>query len=173
MSWWMLGISMVATTFAADTPNFVTNVVRKNGVSGNWNWWAFLLTGLLTTFVYAKLWKRSGVLTDLEFYELRYSGNPSSFLRGFRAIYLGVVFNCIVMAIVMLAAVKIGAVLLGATPFQTHCCRWFGHHNIHFAGRTSGRDLDGLFSICDGHVWGHRGRLVRLWIWKRLVASLN
>ena len=94
MSWWMLGLSMVATTFAADTPNFVTDVVRKEGVSGNWIWWSFLLTGLLTVFVYARLWKRSGVLTDLEFYEIRYSGKSASFLRGFRAIYLGVVFNC-------------------------------------------------------------------------------
>ncbi len=103
MSWWMLGLSMVATTFAADTPNLVTDIVRKNGVSGNWVWWAFLLTGLLTVFVYARLWKRSGVLTDLEFYEIRYSGKAAGFLRGFRAIYLGVIFNCLVMANVILA----------------------------------------------------------------------
>lgn len=118
MSWWMLGLSMVATTFAADTPNLVTDIVRGNGVSGNWVWWAFLLTGLLTVFVYARLWKRSGILTDLEFYELRYSGKPAGFLRGFRAIYLGVVFNCLVMANVMLAGIKIGGILLGASPFQ-------------------------------------------------------
>jgi len=116
MSWWLLGISMVATTFAADTPNFVTNVVRTNGVSGNWEWWSFLLTGLLTVFVYAKLWKRSGVLTDLEFYELRYSGRPAAFLRGFRALYLGVLFNCVVMANVILAAIKLSSVLLGISP---------------------------------------------------------
>ena len=105
MSWWMLGISMVATTFAADTPNLGTNIVRENGVSGNWVWWAFLLTGLLTVFIYARLWKRSGVLTDLEFYEIRYSGTPAGLLRGFRAIYLGVVFNCMVMAVVIIVMV--------------------------------------------------------------------
>ncbi|MDA8564219.1 Na+:solute symporter [Mariniblastus sp.] len=116
MSWWLLGISMVATTFAADTPNFVADVVRKDGVSGNWVWWAFLLTGLLTVFVYAKLWKRSGVLTDLEFYEIRYSGKPAGFLRSFRAIYLGVIFNCLVMANVILAGIKLGGILLGASP---------------------------------------------------------
>ena len=119
MKWWMLGLSMVATTFAADTPNLVTDIVRRDGVSGNWVWWAFLLTGLLTVFVYARLWKRSGVLTDLEFYEIRYSGRPASFLRGFRAIYLGVVFNCLVMANVILAGIKLGGILLGATPVQT------------------------------------------------------
>lgn len=119
MPWWMLGISMVATTFAADTPNLVTDIVRRNGVSGNWIWWAFLLTGLLTVFVYARLWKRSGVLTDLEFYEIRYSGKPASFLRGFRAIYLGVIFNCLVMANVTLAGIKLGGILLGLSPLQT------------------------------------------------------
>lgn len=119
MSWWMLGISMVATTFAADTPNLVTGIVRKDGVSGNWIWWAFLLTGLLTVFVYARLWKRSGVLTDLEFYEIRYSGEIAGFLRGFRAIYLGVIFNCLVMANVILAGIKLGGILLGVTPLQT------------------------------------------------------
>lgn len=119
MPWWMLGLSMVATTFAADTPNLVTGIVRKDGVSGNWVWWAFLLTGLLTVFVYARLWKRSGVLTDLEFYEIRYSGTPAGFLRGFRAIYLGVVFNCLVMANVTLAGIKLGGILLGWSPVQT------------------------------------------------------
>ncbi|QEG23802.1 sodium:solute symporter family protein [Mariniblastus fucicola] len=119
MSWWLLGVSMVATTFAADTPGLVTELVRKGGVSGNWAWWAFLLTGLLTVFVYSKLWKRSGVLTDLEFYELRYGGAAGQFLRGFRAIYLGVVFNCMVMAVVILAAIKLSGVLLGASPMTT------------------------------------------------------
>jgi Na+/proline symporter len=119
MPWWLLGISMVATTFSADTPNLVADIVRQNGVSGNWVWWAFLLTGMLTVFMYAKLWRRSGVLTDLEFYELRYSGKPASFLRGFRAIYLGVIFNVMIMATVCLAAIKIGGVLLGLTPVQT------------------------------------------------------
>ena len=119
MPWWLLGISMVATTFAADTPNFVTQVVREQGVSGNWVWWALLLTGLLTVFVYAKLWKRSGILTDLEFYELRYHGKSAAVLRGFRALYLGVVFNCLVMANVILAAIKISGIMLGATPLET------------------------------------------------------
>ena len=98
MPWWLLGISMVATTFSTDTPNLVTDIVRNNGVSGNWVWWAFLLTGLLTVFVYAKLWRRSDVSTDMEFYELRYSGFGGRFLRGFRAIYLGVIFNVMAMS---------------------------------------------------------------------------
>lgn len=119
MPWWLLGVSMVATTFSTDTPNLVANIVRKNGVAGNWVWWAFLLTGMLTVFVYARLWRRSGVLTDLEFYELRYSGKSAAFLRGFRAIYLGVFFNIIVMASVSLAAIKIGSVLLNLSPMQT------------------------------------------------------
>lgn len=119
MPWWLLGISMVATTFSADTPNLVTDIVRKDGVAGNWAWWAFLLTGMLTVFVYARLWRRSGVLTDLEFYELRYSGAAAAFLRGFRGIYLGVFFNILVMATVCLAAIKIGSVLLGLSPVQT------------------------------------------------------
>ncbi len=119
MPWWLLGFSMVATTFAADTPGLVTNIVRENGVAGNWVWWAFLLTGMLTVFVYAKLWRRSGITTDLEFYELRYSGKPAAFLRGFRALYLGVFFNIIIMANVSLAAIKIGHVMLGLDPAET------------------------------------------------------
>ena len=117
MPWWLLGISMVATTFSADTPNLVTDIVRQNGVSGNWAWWAFLLTGMLTVFVYARLWRRSGVLTDLEFYELRYSGAEAAFLRGFRAVYLGIVFNVVVMATVCLAGIKIGGILLGLDKY--------------------------------------------------------
>jgi len=113
MPWWLLGVSMVATTFSTDTPNLVTDLVRQNGVSGNWGWWAFLLTGMLTVFVYANLWRRSGVLTDIEFYELRYSGKPAAFLRGFRALYLGLVFNVLVMGTVSLAAVKFGEIVLG------------------------------------------------------------
>ena len=118
MPWWLLGISMVATTFSADTPNLVTNIVRDSGVSGNWAWWAFLITGMMTVFLYAKLWRRSNVLTDLEFYEIRYSGPESTFLRAFRAIYLGVFFNVMIMATVCLAGIKIGGILLGLTPFQ-------------------------------------------------------
>ncbi|MCD8443383.1 sodium:solute symporter family protein, partial [Tenacibaculum finnmarkense] len=113
MPWWLLGVSMVATTFAADTPGLVTELVRKNGVSGNWVWWAMLLTGMLTVFFYAKLWRKSGITTDLEFYELRYSGKMAGFLRGFRAIYLGVIFNIITMAGVCLAGAKIANILLG------------------------------------------------------------
>ncbi len=119
MPWWLLGVSMVATTFSADTPNLVTDMVRQNGVSSNWLWWAFLLTGMLTVFVYAKLWNRSKVLTDLEFYEIRYSGNAAAFLRGFRALYLGAFFNIMVIASVSLALIKISAVMLGWPAAQT------------------------------------------------------
>jgi len=119
MPWWLLGVSMVATTFSTDTPNLVTDLVRQNGVSGNWAWWAFLLTGMLTVFVYARLWRRSGVLTDIEFYELRYSGKAAAFLRGFRALYLGLVFNVLVMAAVSLAAVKFGEIVLGLPGWMT------------------------------------------------------
>lgn len=119
MPWWLLGISMVATTFSADTPNLVTDIVRNHGVGGNWFWWAFLLTGMMTVFVYAKLWRRTGILTDLEFYEIRYGGKAASFLRGFRAVYLGLFFNVMIMATVCLAAIKIGNVLLGLAPWET------------------------------------------------------
>ncbi|MGF1636204.1 MAG: sodium:solute symporter family protein [Cyclobacteriaceae bacterium] len=117
MPWWLLGISMVACTFSADTPNLVTGMVRENGVAKNWAWWAFLITGMVTVFIYAKLWRRSGVLTDLEFYEKRYSGKAASFLRGFRALYLGIFFNCLIMGSVTLAAIKIGGVMLGLEPW--------------------------------------------------------
>jgi Na+/proline symporter len=119
MPWWLLGISMVATTFSTDTPNLVTDLVRQKGVAGNWAWWAFLLTGLVTSFLFARLWKRSGVLTDIEFYEMRYGGKAAAFLRGFRAIYLGLVFNAIIMGSVTLAAIKIGGALLDLAPIET------------------------------------------------------
>ncbi|WP_235298390.1 sodium:solute symporter family protein [Portibacter marinus] len=119
MPWWLLGISMVATTFSADTPNLVTDLVRQNGVSGNWGWWCLLITGMLTVFVYAKLWRRSMVLTDIEFYELRYSGKAAAFLRGFRALYLGLIFNVVVMGAVSLAAVKFGEIILGWPGWET------------------------------------------------------
>jgi len=119
MPWWLLGVSMVATTFSTDTPNLVTDIVRTNGVSGNWVWWAFLITGLLTVFVYAKLWRKSKVNTDIEFYELRYGGAPARFLRSFRAIYLGIIFNILAMAGVTLAAIKIGSIMLGLQPWET------------------------------------------------------
>ncbi|MBD3855874.1 MAG: Na+:solute symporter [Acidobacteria bacterium] len=117
--WWLIGTSMVATTFSTDTPNLVTDFVRTNGVSQNWEWWAFLLTGMMTVFFYARMWRRSGVLTDLEFYELRYSGRSAAFVRGFRAVYLGLFFNCAIMASVTLAAVKIANVMLGWSRLQT------------------------------------------------------
>jgi solute:Na+ symporter, SSS family len=118
MPWWLLGTSMVATTFSTDTPNLVTDLVRTGGVSQNWLWWAFLITGMCTVFFYAKLWRRSGVMTDIGFYELRYSGAPAAFLRGFRAVYLGVFFNVMIMATVTLAAIKIGGVLLGVSKYE-------------------------------------------------------
>jgi Na+/proline symporter len=117
--WWLLGVSMVATTFSTDTPNLVTNLVREKGVANNWLWWAFLLTGMATVFFYARMWRRSRVLTDLEFYEIRYSGRAASLVRGFRAIYLGLFFNCVIMAAVNLAAAKIANVVLGWPMGQT------------------------------------------------------
>jgi solute:Na+ symporter, SSS family len=117
--WWLIGVSMVATTFSTDTPNLVTNIVRTSGVAGNWLWWAFLLTGMATVFFYARVWRRSGVLTDLEFYEIRYSGRAATFVRGFRALYLGLFFNSVIMASVNLAAAKIANVLLGWPMSQT------------------------------------------------------
>ena len=119
MPWWLLGISMVATTFSTDTPNLVTDIVRNNGVAGNWVWWVFLITGLLTVFIYARLWRRSNVDTDIEFYELRYSGKPARFLRLFRSIYLGVIFNILAMGGISLAAIKIGQIMLGISPLET------------------------------------------------------
>lgn len=116
MPWWLLGASMVATTFSTDTPNLVTDIVRRHGVSGNWVWWSFLLSGMLTVFVFAAMWRRLGVMTDVEFYELRYSGKAAAFLRGFRALYLGLFFNVMIMATVTLAAIKIAGVMLGLSP---------------------------------------------------------
>jgi len=117
--WWLAGLSMVATTFSSDTPNLVTDIVRRNGVAGNWVWWAFVLTGVATVFFYARLWRRSGVMTDLEFYEIRYSGQAASVVRGFRAVYLGLLFNCMIMATVNLAACKIAGILFGLQRWQT------------------------------------------------------
>ena len=119
MPWWLLGFSMVATTFSTDTPNLVANLTRLDGVAGNWSWWSFLLTGMLTSFLFAHLWRRSGVTTDIEFYELRYAGKPAAFLRIFRAIYIGVIFNVLIMASVTLSAIKFSAVLFGLDPLTT------------------------------------------------------
>src|SRR5262245_5533113 len=117
--WWLAGLSMVATTFSSDTPNWVTQQVRQYGVAGNWQWWGFVLTGVSTVFFFARLWRRSGVMTDLEFYEVRYSGKAASVVRGFRAVYLGLFFNCFIMGMVTLAACKIANILFGMTPWQT------------------------------------------------------
>jgi SSS family solute:Na+ symporter len=132
--WWLAGLSMVATTFSSDTPNLVTDIVRRNGVAGNWVWWAFTLTGVATVFFYARMWRRSEVLTDLEFYELRYSGKAAGFVRGFRSVYLGFFFNCIIMATVNLAACKIAAVLFGLDRWQTLLA--VGLLNVVFAALT-------------------------------------
>src|SRR4029079_10510692 len=132
--WWLGGLSMVATTFSSDTPNLVTDIVRRNGVAGNWQWWAFTLTGVATVFFYARLWRRSGALTDLEFYELRYSGKSASAVRGFRAIYLGLFFNCMIMASVDLAACKIANVLFGLSRWETLLL--VGSLNVVFAAHS-------------------------------------
>jgi len=113
MPWWLIGVSMVAATTSTNSANLFTEIIRRDGLSGNWVWWAFMLTGMLTVFVYSKLWVRSGATTDISFYEIRYSGKPAAFLRGFRALYLGVIYNLVVMATVLLGAVKIGVVLFG------------------------------------------------------------
>src|SRR5580765_6593960 len=117
--WWLAGLSMVATTFSSDTPNWVTQQVRQYGVAGNWQWWAFVLTGVSTVFFFARLWRRSGVMTDLEFYEIRYSGKAATVVRGFRAVYLGLLFNCMIMATVNLAACKIAGILFGLPRWET------------------------------------------------------
>ena len=132
--WWLAGLSMVATTFSSDTPNLVTDIVRRQGVAGNWCWWAFVLTGVATVFFYAQLWRRSGVMTDLEFYEIRYSGRPASVVRGFRALYLGFFFNCIILATVNLAACKIASVLFGLDRWQTLLL--IGVLNVAFAAHS-------------------------------------
>ncbi len=132
--WWLAGLSMVATTFSSDTPNWVTEQVRRYGVAGNWQWWAFVLTGLATVFFFARLWRRSGVLTDLEFYELRYSGKSASVVRGFRAVYLGLFFNCFIMGTVTLAACKIANILFGMPAWQT--ILFCGVLNVVFAAHS-------------------------------------
>jgi SSS family solute:Na+ symporter len=132
--WWLAGLSMVATTFSSDTPNLVTDIVRRQGVAGNWQWWAFVLTGIATVFFYARLWRRSGVMTDLEFYEIRYSGKAASAVRGFRAVYLGLLFNCLIMATVNLAACKIAGILFGLERWQT--LTFVGLLNVAFAAHS-------------------------------------
>ncbi len=131
---WPAGLSMVATTFSSDTPNLVTDIVRRNGVAGNWVWWAFVLTGVATVFFYARLWRRSAVLTDLELYEIRYSGKAAKAVRGFRAVYLGLLFNCLIMAAVNLAACKIAGILFGLPRWQT--LAFVGVLNVVFAAHA-------------------------------------
>jgi Na+/proline symporter len=113
VSWWLAGTSMVATTFAADTPLLVTGLVAKNGISGNWLWWSQCLSGMMTVFFFARYWRRSEILTDVEFVELRYGGKPAAFLRGFRALYLGALMNCLILGWVIKAMISITTVLLG------------------------------------------------------------
>src|SRR5437879_2614053 len=115
VSWWLAGTSMVATTFAADTPLVVTGLVYTQGVAGNWLWWAFLLSGMMTVFLFARLWRRSGLLTDVQFAEMRYSGKPAAFLRGFRAIYLGLLMNCLILGWVTKAMTSIVATTMGVS----------------------------------------------------------
>lgn len=152
MPWWLLGMSMVATTFSTDTPNLVTDIVRQNGVAGNWVWWAFLLTGMLTVFVYAKLWRKSNVLTDMEFYELRYGGFGASFLRGFRSVYLGLFFNLLAMAGVCLAAIKIIDVIMGQNALlDVPSWMTLGYDNFHTVV------LAGLITVVFSSMGGFRG----------------
>jgi Na+/proline symporter len=132
VSWWLAGTSMVATTFAADTPLLVTGLVAKNGIAGNWLWWNMVMSGILTVFFYARLWRRAGVMTDIEFAELRYSGKPAAFLRGFRALYLGIPINCIVLGWVNLAMIKILRETLGFDELATGTA-WASFLKQHFA----------------------------------------
>jgi len=118
MPWWLAGTSMVATTFAADTPLAVTEMVARNGVAGNWLWWSLLASGMLTVFFFARLWRRARVMTDVEFVELRYSGKPAAFLRGFRALYLGLPINLIIMGWVNLGMAKVLSGTLGLAKWQ-------------------------------------------------------
>ena len=134
--WWLAGTSMVATTFAADTPLAVTGLVAKNGIAGNWLWWNLVMSGMMTVFLYARLWRRAGVMTDIEFAELRYSGKPAAFLRGFRALYLGIPINCIILGWVNLAMIKILRETLG---FDSS---WRGNHGRTFTVRLGYRCPD-------------------------------
>src|SRR5574340_1517681 len=113
VSWWLAGTSMVATTFAADTPLAVSGLVYTQGVAGNWLWWSFLPSGMMTVFLFARLWRRSGLITDVQFAEMRYHGKPASFLRGFRALYLGLLMNCLILGWVTKAMTSIVAVIFG------------------------------------------------------------
>ena len=159
--WWLAGLSMVATTFSSDTPNLVTDIVRSNGVAGNWVWWAFVLTGVATVFFYARLWRRSGVMTDLEFYEIRYSGKAASVVRGFRAVYLGLLFNCMIMATVNLAACKIAGILFGLERWQTLAVRRHPERHLRGALRPVGRARHRHDPVLHQDDGGHRRGVLR------------
>ena len=159
--WWLIGGSMVATTFSTDTPNLVTNLVREHGVANNWVWWAFLLTGMSTVFFYARMWRRSGVLTDLEFYEIRYSGKPAAIVRAFRAVYLGLFFNIVIMATVNLAAAKIANVLLGWPMWQTLGAVRGDQHRLCVDRRAVGRADHRRLPIRDRDDRVDRGGVLR------------
>src|SRR5271154_6375656 len=118
VSWWLAGTSMVATTFAADTPLAVSGLVYTQGVAGNWLWWSFLPSGMMTVFLFARLWRRSGLITDVQFAEMRYSGKPAAFLRGFRAVYLGLLMNCLILGWVTKAMVNIISTSMGISDFK-------------------------------------------------------
>ncbi|MGB6430333.1 MAG: hypothetical protein WBF06_07085, partial [Candidatus Acidiferrales bacterium] len=142
VSWWLAGTSMVATTFAADTPLVVTGLVFAQGVAGNWLWWSFLPSGMMTVFLFARLWRRSGLLTDVQFAEMRYAGGAAAFLRGFRAVYLGLLMNCLILGWVTKAMTSIVAVTLGVT--QTHALAICIFFLIPFTG----------FYVSLGGLWG-------------------
>ena len=144
VNWWLAGTSMVATTFAADTPLVVTGLVYSQGISGNWLWWGFLLSGMMTVFLFARLWRRSGLLTDVQFAELRYSGKPAAFLRGFRAIYLGLLMNCVILGWVTKAMTSIVGTTLAGTPMLTNLSSFM---SAHFGAVWSGNDGAAL-AIC-------------------------
>src|SRR5512138_3591994 len=144
VNWWLAGTSMVATTFAADTPLVVTGLVYRQGVSGNWLWWSFLLSGMMTVFLFARLWRRSGLLTDVQFAEMRYSGKPAAFLRGFRAVYLGMLMNCVILGWVTKAMTGTVSTTLGGTPLLTKTGSCMG---AHFGSFWSGNDGAAL-AIC-------------------------
>src|SRR5438309_2529354 len=143
VSWWLAGTSMVATTFAADTPLVVTGLVYTQGIAGNWLWWAFLLSGMMTVFLFARLWRRSGLLTDVQFAELRYAGKPAAFLRGFRAIYLGLLMNCLILGWVTKAMVSIVSTIFAGTPLLAAFSHTFSHLGTAFAG-----DNGAALAIC-------------------------
>jgi solute:Na+ symporter, SSS family len=148
VSWWLAGTSMVATTFAADTPLLVAGLIYTQGIAGNWLWWAFLLSGMMTVFLFARLWRRSGLMTDVQFAEMRYSGKPAAFLRGFRAIYLGLMMNCLILGWVTKAMIDIVGTTLGPTMTHWSALNWASGVLTSIFGQTfSGTDGRALI-IC-------------------------